>query len=155
MAIADAIVNQIADALVVTLNKIDSKGYPDEWHTSPHVKRGFLMADLMGPFPRLIVHLSRWGDDLPISGESHDGKATFMVHCISENIEGAEHALNNLACDVIKAIANDEELGATIDGFVDIYPKYYEPQTEAMEKIGRGVTTVVVEATFQWSHDAP
>ena len=155
MARADAIVNQIADALIVALGRIDSRSSPNDWHTKPHVKRGFLMADLMGPFPRILVHLSRWGEDVPINAPSHDGKATFMVHCISEDIDGAEQYLNKLAADVIKAIAIDEELGGTIDGFVDIYPKYYEPQVEAMEKTGRGVTTVVVEATFQWSHDAP
>ena len=155
MARADAIVNQIADALVVSLRTIDARTSPEDWHTRPHVKRGFLMSDLMGPFPAILVHLSRWGEDLPINAPSHDGKATYYVHCISEDLDGAEQALNKLAADVIKAIVSDEELGGTIDGFVDIYPKYYEPQTEAMEKIGRGVTTVVVEATFQWSHDAP
>ena len=156
MARADCISNKIADGIVNALRGINSNSAPDDWFTKPTVKRGFLMADLTGPFPVILVQLSRWGDDVPISGENHDGKVVFYVHCISENIENSEKGLNQLAADVIRAIAHDEALtSAAIEGFIDIYPKYYEPQTEAMEKIGRGITTVVVEATFQWSHDAP
>jgi hypothetical protein len=156
VARADCIVNRIADGIVTALRRIDSTTTPDDWHTKPVVKRGFLMADLTGPFPVALVQLARWGDDVPISGESHDGKAVFYIHCISSRIEDSERGLNQLAADVIRAIAHDEALSnSAIEGFVDIYPKYYEPQTEAMEKIGLGITTVVVEATFQWSHDAP
>ena len=156
MSRADCISNQIADGLVTALKRINSVTAPDVWYTKPTVKRGFLMADLTGPFPVALVQLSRWGEDTPTPGEVHDGRVTFYIHCISEHIENSEQGLNRLAADVIKAIANDEELSsASIDGFIDIFPKYYEPQEEAMEKVGRGITTVVVEATFQWSHDAP
>ena len=159
----EAVANQIADALVKKLSRISREKQPSEWLTSPHVDRGLFLGDMSAPRPALYVSVQRWdhtpGASMGVSGV-HESILTLAVACVSEsalNTRGAEIELNNLAADVVRAVSlKDEPVEFNIDQAVVYFnPVFYEPQVDLMERVGLGVTAVIVETRFRWSTQAP
>jgi hypothetical protein len=143
--------NQVADEIVELLAKINSARDASAWRTSPRtVKRGLLVGDLtLGSRPLLAVQVLDWEDTRPWA-TGHLGTIHIGVHIIVDG-KDAEVQLNEVARDVVRAIAVNESLGEVV---ASIYPQRYEPQQEAMERAGAGlgIATVVFEAVYDWKH---
>lgn len=150
---ASSRVNAIADALVKRLKTIAHNTDPNTWLTTPKaVNRGLLVGDLLSyERPRLAVQVLSWRST-PLGPLTHDCTLRLGVHIISDGAEGSEVVLNDVARDVIKAVVSDESLKGVV---TDIQPSEYVPQSEAMERTGLGIATVVFDAIFVWQHDAP
>jgi hypothetical protein len=152
----DCMMNQVADALAETLRAIDSVGEADKWHTSPTVKRGFLVPDLMRDMPLLVVEVARYEQE-PRTAQQHHASVVLIVHCVAQaQARDAEAELNRMASDVINAIAGNEKLqvaGGAESGLVlDIQVLSYSPDVEAMERYSVGVGQVICKADFYWNH---
>ena len=155
MARSAALANQIADGVVTALALIDSAGSPNTYLTKPQTcERGLFVSALSAKTkPALLVEVSRFEDVLEGAGV-HRAKITIGVTCIVEG--GAtvqpEKALNDLAADVMYAIAQNETLGGIATRVVDACT--YEPQTEAMLKSGLAIATVSFSVEVQFDHTA-
>jgi len=147
-------VNEIADELVVILKNIAHNLSPNEWQTSPKsVRRGALVVgDLLAyERPRLAVQVLSWRAT-PIGPERHEGNLRLGVHVLVDGDDAAEVNLNDCVSDVVKAVVQNETLNGSV---TDVQPTEYVPQSEAMERVGLGIATVILDAIFVWEHTAP
>jgi len=147
-------VNEIADELVGVLKGIAHNLDPNQWLTTPaNVRRGSLVVGDLTAYerPRLAVQVLSW-TSTPLSAGRHDCKLRVGVHVLVDGDEAAEVNLNECVSDVVKAVVENESLNGKV---TDIQPTEYVPQSEAMERVGLGIATVVLDAMFVWEHTAP
>lgn len=153
--------NRVADALVLALKKISAVEDAGQWLTTPRaVTRGFFVDDLQAPRPAFYVAVAGLRNKPETVPAAHEGTIVLEVTGLSEapaNQPAAEAELNRLMSDAIRAVSLDEYL-ADADGVKTVLfaqALSYEPNVEIMRGTGLGAATLIVEASFRWTHGTP
>lgn len=143
----------VLDAVITTLEMIDAENEPDVWKLTPKsVRRGLIVGDQLSlERPRFSVQMLSWRPT-PYGPTSSDATMRFGVHMIVDGDDYAEVNLGKSFSDVVKVMKLDNTLGNNV---TDVQPVEYVPQSEAMERTGLGIATVVFDAMFTWLHAAP
>ena len=154
MAPPAAKVNTIADALVARLLTIDKVAFPDVWYSKPAaVKREYEVSDAtIAERPCLLVMYAGREFEARNFGDIHGVRVRFEIDCITDRVSPTGKELVELMRDVVRAIHQDESLGGTVHY---AWPVSDTAQVEAMASSGLGIGTVVVDAWYEHSHDAP
>lgn len=151
----DAIVNQIIDAIVDQI-RTHAETNPHLWKRRPAtVKRFTGMSDTRGQYPVILVRNEGPVDDV-LQGtlNVHRAEAGFLIHAFDADVADPEAVAHDMAADIRRALAEDEQLGTVLQsGSLD--PRGYEYGIESGET-GQGSVEVVLRyrAHYEWSHDA-
>jgi hypothetical protein len=156
-----AMMNRVADALLLNLQAIGNPSATLSWLTSPKTaQRGFSVDLTALAKPGIFLLSQGWGPNEPImligGNLTARVEAKFTVLCVIDSpmlSRDAEQRLNNLASDVINAVYLDYQLGTLLDsGYLTVTG--YQPQVE-LSNNSWSVASVDVLATWLWDTTNP
>lgn len=158
MSRADAMVNQVLDALVTLLGTINSTTSPTLWLTTPKKVVRYAANPLALVRPALIVSCSRFGVNDPQTNRKHRAQADFEVRCIvnyGTAVDDPTRDLHRLVADVLAAVEQNNQLsGVLSSGWIHTIDGY-QPEVELASTSGLASCSVSLRAEWEWSAENP